>query len=109
MDAEKRENFVRSLNLYIDICADRALWGTHEGDLVDKAEAAKDAGAEAAQSNVARLNGGIKKLEPEDDAGPSAPYKTGHTFGQPRDGMPLGDGADALGDYDATRLNGELG
>jgi hypothetical protein len=29
----------------------------------------------------------------------TAPDKTGHKFGQPRDGAPLGDGATKPGDY----------
>lgn len=103
MDAEKREDFVRSLNLYIYMCGEQGLWETHEGDFVDKAEAAKDVSADAVETNVTRLNGGITKLEPEDANGERKPRhgrppeKTGHKFGQPRDGAPLGDGAFAPG------------
>ena len=72
MDEERRDDFIRSIQLYLDICRDEGLFGEeHVGDLVDKAEAeapAVDEDEAAAEKNAKLLRKGIKKLDDGADA-----------------------------------------
>jgi hypothetical protein len=81
MDEFRRNDFIRSFQLYVDILTEKR-WSKegHSGDLVDTAEE-HDEDAEAAEQNAAALEKGIKQLEPEaefDDATSSKPSRRRH-------------------------------
>lgn len=66
-DEDKRNDNVRSIRLYLDICEEQ-LWGDgHVGDLVDKAERSDgkpSAVDEQMRVNAERIEAGIKEIEP---------------------------------------------
>lgn len=60
-DAVKRNDFLRSVAIYIDMAIEGGLFdGEHMGDLIDKTRDA--AGNDATKENVRLLQGGIKQL-----------------------------------------------
>jgi len=65
MEEDKRNDFLRSFDLYVDYCREEGLFGSeHVGDMFEDTGAAEDQQAEAdaahVQQNIDRLNGGIK-------------------------------------------------
>jgi hypothetical protein len=92
-DEDKRNDFLRSFELYLDYCRKDGLLGSeHAGDLVDQANGEDDAAAAQVAQNTARLESGIKAIDPtfEDDAESDAPS---------RRNQPANDDAEAKGTY----------
>jgi hypothetical protein len=71
MEEEKRNDFLRSFDLYREhVETDATMgWGgdRHVGDLLESAEAPIDNGAARVADNVALLNNGIKQLEESEE------------------------------------------
>lgn len=95
MDEDKRDDFLRSFDLYRQYAEEENLFGEeHVGDMVDEAERTAAAEAGHVTDNVTQLKRGIKELLDEEAGGKSASSSRG---GRKADG--LGD-ADASGSYD---------
>lgn len=85
MEEDKRNDFLRQMPLYLDMCREEGLFGSeHVGDLVDEAQRAddepdRDEDAEAAERNAAALKAGIKPLDAQeaefDDATSAKPSR----------------------------------
>jgi len=100
MDEEKRDDVLRSFDLYRTYAEEAGLFGNnHCGDLVDQAEVGtdEDPGEKQAADNAVRLEAGIKKLSDNelkefDDSTSSKPSRRKHK-------EPTLEGADEPGSY----------